>query len=122
MKALMHVQGPRDAGPGERQEMLERARGVFQQADVSEVVRVDVPPRGSDEEGLREVMRSLVPALQSPSLFGGRRGVLVVDAENLQRAEAEVLGELAADLDAEAVTVAFVSAGALPAPLAKAVR
>lgn len=122
MKALVHVQGPRDAGPGERQEMLERARRVFQEAGVSDVVRVDVPPRGSDEEGLREVMRSLVPALQSPSLFGGRRGVQVVDAENLQRAEAEVLGELAADLDPEAITTVFVSAGALPAPLAKAVR
>jgi DNA polymerase III delta subunit len=125
MKPLLAVVGPRDAGPGERQEMLRRARALLEQAEVDGVERIDVPPKGGGEEGetaLRPEVEHLVPALQSGSLFGGRRGILVVDAERLLAAEAAVIAELLATVSGDAAVVCFVCSGALPGPIAKAVR
>ncbi|MDP8957689.1 MAG: hypothetical protein M3N51_00460 [Actinomycetota bacterium] len=122
MKPVLQVLGPRNAGPGERQEMLDRARQLLEQAEATEHLRVDVPGRGVEEAGSRAVMESLVPALQSGSIFGGRRGLQVVDAQNLHRGEAELLADLVAEIDAETATVVFVSAGALPPPLSRVVR
>ena len=125
MKPLHAVTGPRDAGPGERQEMLERARGLLEQAGADGVDRFDIPGRGAGEEGdgtLRAEVERLVPALQSGSLFGGLRGVLVVDAQNLQVAEADVVADLASGLTQGSAVVVLVSEGALPSPLAKLVK
>lgn len=125
MKPLHAVTGPRDAGPGERQEMLDRARRLIEQAGVDGIDRLDVPGRGAGEEGdgtLRPEVERIVPALQSGSLFGGLRGVLVVDAQNLQVAEADVMARLAAGLVEGSSIVVFVSEGALPSPLAKVVK
>jgi DNA polymerase III delta subunit len=128
VKFVIHVKGPSDAGPGERQEMLERSRRLLAQAGVepSGIVRIDVPSRGAEEPGeggvLRPAVEPVVPALQSGSLFGDRQGVEVLDAHSLQAAEGDVIIELLEATDPEAVTVVFLTTGALPARLAKAVR
>jgi len=126
VKPLHAVTGPRDAGPGERQEMLDRARRLIEQAGADDIDRFDVPGRGAGEDGgdgtLRPEVERIVPALQSGSLFGGVRGVLVVDAQNLQVAEANVMASLAAGLTAGSAIVVLVSEGALPSSLAKLVK
>ncbi|GBD83958.1 DNA polymerase III subunit delta [bacterium BMS3Abin02] len=126
MKAIFAVQGPSGAAPGERQQMLERSRRLLEQAGASETVRIDVPARGAEEVGEGGVLRSgvepLVPALQSGSLFGDRLGVEVVDAQSLQKMEADVVVELLDRMDPEAVFVVFVTAGSLPSSLAKKVK
>ena len=125
MKPIVTITGPRDAGPGERELMLDRAAAVFEQFDISEPLRIDVPGRGtegSDEHALRHGLESLVPALQSGSLFGDRSGVLVADANQLLKGEAEVVAELIGHLDGDAVVVVFTSAGAMPSVLTKALK
>jgi len=75
------IVGPRDAGPGERDRMLEAAATALEESGVVDHVRVDVPGRGAGEAGdghLREPVHLVVPALQSGSLFGGGGGVVVV--------------------------------------------
>lgn len=102
--------------------MLDRARRIFDEAAVDDTERVDVPGRGAGEESdgaLRAEVERLVPALQSGSLFGGRRGIAVVDAQNLQKAETEILKGLLEGLDPETVVVVLVSSGALPAAIGK---
>lgn len=126
MKAVMAVQGPSGAGPGDRQQMLERSRRFLERAGVSDTVRIDVPARGSEEIGeggaLRVGVEPIVPALQSGSLFGDRLGVEVIDAQSLQKAEAEVVVELLDRMDPSAVSVVFVAAGSLPSALAKKIK
>ncbi|HDL48683.1 MAG TPA: hypothetical protein ENH33_01810, partial [Actinobacteria bacterium] len=99
---------------------------LLEQAGASETVRIDVPARGAEEVGEGGVLRSgvepLVPALQSGSLFGDRLGVEVVDAQSLQKMEADVVVELLDRMDPEAVFVVFVTAGSLPSSLAKKVK
>jgi DNA polymerase III delta subunit len=125
MRHVLAVVGPRDAGPGERQEMLARARALLEQAGAGEIDRIDVPPKGGgdDSDGaLRSAVEAIVPALQSGSLFGDRRGVMVVDTDQLLAAEAAVVGELAVSLAPETAVVCFVAAGTLPGPVARAVK
>ncbi len=119
------ISGPRDAGPGERGVMFERASHVFDQAYVTDHQRIDVPGRGASEssEGqLRESVQGIVPALQSGSLFGDVSGVFVMDAQNLLKVEAEVIAELVEAADPDAVTAVFAAAGTIPAPLGKILR
>ena len=119
------ISGPRDAGPGERGVMFERASHVFDQAGVTDHQRMDVPGRGASEpsEGqLRESVQGIVPALQSGSLFGDVSGVFVMDAQNLLKVEAEVIAELVEATDPDAVTAVFAAAGTIPAPLGKILR
>jgi DNA polymerase III delta subunit len=125
MKPVLAVQGPREAGPGERDEMLRRAIGLLEQAGAEGIDRFEVPGRGQGEESegvLRPEVEGAVPALQSGSLFGGSRGVLVIGANRLLKAEAEILADLALGLDGSTAVVCFVSDGSLPSPLAKAVK
>jgi DNA polymerase III delta subunit len=105
--------------------MLERARRLLEEAGVDDIDRFDVPGRGGgeDSEGsLRPEIERLIPALQSGSLFGGRRGVLVVDAHQLQAPEVDVVVDLTGGVDGESVVLVFVADGSLPGPLGKAVR
>ena len=105
--------------------MFDKANEVFAQAAVADHQRIDVPGRGSAEETegqLRESVQSIVPALQSGSLFGDADGVLVVDAQNLLKAEAEVIAELVTAADPDAVTAVFAASGAIPAPLGALLR
>lgn len=105
--------------------MLRRASAILDQAEVDGMDRIDVPAKGSGEEAegsLRHAVEPLVPALQSGSLFGGRRGILVVDAHQLLKAEAEVVTGLLGSVDGSVVVVVFVADGSLPAPLGKAVK
>lgn len=119
------ISGPRDAGPGEREVMFHKASQVFAQAGIVDHQRIDVPGRGSaeDSEGqLRESVQGIVPALQSGSLFGDADGVLVVDAQNLLKGEAEVIAALVTAADPDAVTAVFTAAGGIPAPLGAVLR
>jgi DNA polymerase III delta subunit len=125
VKAIQAIIGPRDAGPGERQEMLDLARRIFEEAGVDSIDRIDVPGRGAgeDTEGvLRVEVERIVPALQSGSLFGGTTGLLVVDAQSLHKAEAEVVATLMDGLDSSSVVLVLVSLGALPSTIQKLVR
>lgn len=121
---VLAIVGPRDSGPGERQEMLDRAHAAVAEAD--SVVRVDVPAKGSgsaDEAPgvMRTDLEAVVPALQSGSLFGGQEAVLIVDAQSLLKAEAEILAELITDIP-PTLAVAITAAGSIPAPLSGAVK
>ena len=126
MKSIVTLAGPRDAGPGEREQMLERALSVLEELGVETHTRIDVPSKGTaDEDGvgpLRGAVHAIIPALQSGSLFAGRSGVIVVDAQQLLKAEAEVIAELVAAADPEQIAAVFVAAGAVPAPLGKVLR
>ena len=125
MKPVLAVLGPRDAGPGERLEMLRRAQALLDQSDVDGIDRIDVPPRGGGEEiegSMRAAVERMVPALQSGSLFGGRRGVMVVDAHQLLKAEADVAASLVETVDGTSAVVVFVADGSLPGALGKTVR
>jgi DNA polymerase III delta subunit len=98
---------------------------VFESSGIIDHQRIDVPGRGASEdtEGqLRESVQGIVPALQSGSLFGDADGVLVVDAQNLLKAEAAVIAELVIAADPDAVTAVFAAAGAIPAPLGATLR
>lgn len=121
---VLAIVGPRDSGPGERQEMLDRAHAHVAEAD--SVVRVDVPAKGSGsaEEApgvMRTDLEAVVPALQSGSLFGGQEAVLIVDAQSLLKAEAEILAELISDIP-PSLALAITAAGSIPAPLSGAVK
>lgn len=129
MKPVVAITGPRDSGPGEREQMLERAAAVFAQLEVPDPTRVDVPGAGAggggpgdDGGALRAAVQMVVPALQSGSLFGDRSGVMVVDAQNLLKSECEVLADLVRSVSGDQVVAVFVAAGAVPAPLGKALR
>ncbi|MBT8211901.1 MAG: hypothetical protein KJN71_02015 [Acidimicrobiia bacterium] len=123
---IVTIQGPNDAGPAERQQMRARAQAVFDRFKIDEITRIDVPGKGGaatgDDDGdaaLRSEVRPLVPALQSGSLFGGAVGVLVVDAQNLLKAESEVVAELVATAAGGGVVAVFVASGRIVAPLGK---
>ena len=119
------ISGPRDSGPGEREVMYDKASEIFEEAGVTDHQRIDVPGRGAAESSdgqLRESVQGVVPALQSGSLFGDVSGVLVMDAQNLLKAEAEVIAELVEVADPDAVTAVFAAAGTIPAPLGKTLR
>jgi DNA polymerase III delta subunit len=127
MTNILHVSGFSNVGPGERQEMLERARAFLIAAGVpsDQVVRLDVPARGGGEDGdgpLRTDLEPLIPMLQSGSLFGDKQGVMVVEAQNLNAAETALLAELLAQSDGESVAVTLVAFGSLPAALAKLIK
>jgi len=125
-EAFLLVTGPADAGPAERREMLETARRFLDEAGVDEIVRVDVPAGGDggDDEGavLRAGLDGLVPVLQSGSLFGGRQGLELVDAHRLTAGDATVLAALVEAASPEAVAVAVVAEGSVPAVLAKVLK
>ena len=129
MTSLWHISGPREAGPGERHQMLHRAKRVFEQSGVesADVVRVDVPGRGAsadspDREGLvRGEVEPALPALQSGSLFGGKQGLLIFDGHQLLKGEAELISELLSVADTDSVVV-VASAGAVPSPLSKTLK
>ena len=129
MTTTWHVYGPRDAGPGERQQMLSRANAIFGESAVedADVVRVDVPGRGAsadsaDRDGVvRGEVDPALPALQSGSLFGNRQGLLIVDGQQLLKGEADVIAELLATASPETVVV-VVSAGAVPSSLSKVLK
>lgn len=125
MKSVIHVKGPSGAGPGERQEMRTRAGKLLEQAATTSTLRIDVPERGSDAGGegsLRGELETLIPALQSGSLFGDRVGVEVFDAQWIQASEAVIIASLLETMDPEAVVIVFVTSGALSGALGKAIK
>ena len=127
MRDILHVSGPNNAGPGERQEMLERARSFLVEAGVTvdQIVRLDVPGRGGGEDGdgpLRTDLEPLIPMLQSGSLFGDKQGVMLVEAQNLNAAETDLLSQLLAAADDDSVAVSVVAFGSLAASLAKLIK
>ena len=104
--------------------MLDRAHAHL--AGAESLVRVDVPAKGTASDdgtggAMRTDLEAIVPALQSGSLFGGSEGVLIVDAQGLLKAEAEVIGELLIGAP-DSLLVAVTCTGTLPAPVAKAVK
>ena len=117
--------GPRDAGATEREQMQDRAAKIFAAEGVDDPHRVDVPGKGSstddDSGSLREPVQMIVPALQSGSLFGGKTGVLVVDAQQLLKAEVDAIVEMLDTADPGEAVAVFLAAGTLPAPIKKKV-
>ncbi len=126
VKPIVTINGPSETGPGERELMLARAHAALEQLGAGSAVRVDVPGKGSGEEtsdsGLRAPVQLIVPALQSGSLFDGVSGLLVIDAQSLLKAEAEVVAELVQLAADGPVAAVFVAAGAIPAPLGAVLR
>jgi DNA polymerase III delta subunit len=125
--ALLLISAPSNAGPGERQQMLDGAADHFARAglDRSAIMRVDVPGRGAGEEGdggFRAVLEPVIPLLQSGSLFGGAQGLEIVDAENLQVGEGDLLVELLRGADLSSVEVVLLAAGALPKSLSSLIK
>lgn len=117
--ALLIVTGPSNAGPGEREQMLDLTADHMVKHEVrrDQVVRIDVPGRGAGEEGdgaLRAELEPMVPLLQSGSLFGDTQGLELIDAQNLQKAEVETLVELLTGADLAAIEVALVYGGSVP--------
>ncbi|HLE95239.1 MAG TPA: hypothetical protein VI689_02575 [Acidimicrobiia bacterium] len=124
---LLLISAPSNAGPGERQRMLDAAAERFSEQGVgrAELVRLDVPGRGAGEEGdgtLRTELEPLIPLLQSGSLFGERQGLEIVDVQSLQVAEAVVLADLLRFADIEAMEVVLLVTGATPRSLAEVVQ
>jgi DNA polymerase III delta subunit len=103
--------------------MLQAAAGHFAETGVDrgQVIRVDVPGRGAGEEGegdIRAELEPLIPLLQSGSLFGEPQGLEVVDAQNLQKAEVEMLSALLDAADLSSTEVVLISSGVIARPLA----
>lgn len=63
----------------------------------------------------------IVPALQSGSLFGGKTGVLVVDAQQLLKAEIDTIAEMLGNADSDQAVAVFLASGTLPAAIKKRV-
>jgi len=105
--------------------MLAIAAEAFESAGVEDPTRVDVPGRGSgssdDGMSLRDQIHAIIPALQSGSLFGGATGVLVMDSQNLLKAEVTTIVEMLGVADSDQAVAVFAAAGTLPAPLKKAI-
>jgi DNA polymerase III delta subunit len=125
--ALLLISAPSNAGPGERQQMLDGAAEHFARAGLerSQVLRIDVPGRGAGEEGdgaLRTELEPAIPLLQSGSLFGEAQGLELVDAQNLQAAEGSVLEELIKTADLSSIEIVLLAAGALPRSLSVLVK
>ena len=102
--ALLVISGPSNAGPGEREQMLELASQHFEKMGVAggQVVRIDVPGRGAGEAGegaVRAELEPMIPLLQSGSLFSEPEGLELVDAQSMQKAEVETLTELLESAD-----------------------
>lgn len=120
------ISGPKDAGAGDRERMLELAAQAFSQAGVEDPVRIDVPAKGGGSAGdggtLRDQVVAVVPALQSGSLFGGPNGVLVMDAQNLLKAEIDTIVELLEASDPAQAAAVFASAGTMPAAIKKVAK
>ncbi len=107
--------------------MLDRAAEIFAGSVIhpADIVRVDVPGRGQSEAGdatIRPEVEPVVPALQSGSLFGGRTGLMVMDAHLLRSTEASAIADLLGRPDSGDRQVVLVSGGRLPAPLPAHIR
>ncbi len=117
------VTGPREAGPSERESMIEKALELLAADGVEDPTRIDVPAKGTgstdDGSNLREAVAGIIPALQSGSLFGGVPGVVLVDAQSLLKAEVDTIVELLDASDPDHTALVFVASGALPAALKK---
>ena len=123
LKPLVHISGPSNSGPGERSQMLDRAAQIFVDAGIEppDIVRIDVPGRGqsaSSEAPVRPEVEPAIPALQSGSLFGGRTGVMIMDAHLLRSPEAGAITDLLQQTVGDECQVVLLSNGRLPAPLA----
>ena len=119
---MLIVTGPTNPGPGEREKMLDTASGHFTRRGVADadVIRVDVPGRGSGDDGegpLRAELDPAIPVLQSGSLFGEPQGLELVDAQNLRKVELETLVELMGTANLSQVEVVFLWAGSVPKTL-----
>ncbi len=120
------ITGPKNAGPSERERMFARASEILVEAGVDSPTRIDVPQKGSgssDDTGtMRDDIQTIIPALQSGSLFGGTIGVLIADANHLLKVEADTIAELLGSADQTQAVAVFVSMGALPAAIRDAVK
>lgn len=119
MNPLIHLKGPDHPGPGERRVLLDRAGEILGEAGIepSDVIRIDVPGRGQSVGGegpLRPEVAPVVPALQSGSLFGGRTGVILMDAHQLLTAEGEAVAELLSHQTGQGLQVVLITTGKLP--------
>ena len=134
MSETLAVLIPDRGGPGEREEALITARRHLGKVGVDndQIVRIDVPSSrgggsthagGPEQHGaFRPELVTMVPLLQSSSLFGRKQGMLLVDANFLLAAESQALAELLPSIDPAAVAVAIVAHRSLPNALSKKVK
>jgi DNA polymerase III delta subunit len=59
-------------------------------------------------------MEPMIPLLQSGSLFGEKQGLVIVDAQSMQKGEVETFVDLMAGADMTTIEVVLVFAGAVP--------
>ncbi len=107
--------------------MLERGHEFLTVSgvDSTSVVRIDISSKSTASDGdgpTRVEVAQIVPMLQSGSLFGDRQGLLLVETQNLNAAESVLVAELIEGADQEAVAIALVCFGTLPAPIGKVVK
>ncbi|MCL1593596.1 MAG: DNA polymerase III subunit delta [Actinomycetia bacterium] len=119
------IVGPREAGATERDQMFARASAILESEGVEDPQRVDVPAKGTaaatEGTALREAVHAIVPALQSGSLFGGKTGVVIVDTQQLLKAEVDAITEMLKNADEDQAVAVFLAAGTLPAAIKKLV-
>ena len=118
MNTLIHLKGPDHPGPGERRLLLDRAGKILGEAGIepADVIRIDVPGRGQSVGGegpLRPEVAPVVPALQSGSLFGGRTGVILMDAHQLLAGESVAVAELLSQQTGHSRQVVLITTGKL---------
>jgi DNA polymerase III delta subunit len=105
--------------------MQSRAAVIFRSEGVDDPHRIDVPAKGvatvDDGGALRDAVQMIVPALQSGSLFGGKTGVVIVDAQQLLKVEIDAIVEMLDNADPEQAVAVFLASGTLPAAIKRKV-
>ena len=124
--ALLLISAPSNAGPGEREQMLDGAAQQFSRAGLErgQVLRIDVPGRGAGEDGDGALRTELEPSSPccNQAAFSASHRVCSSLTQNLQASESAVLEELIKTADLTTIEVVILAAGAVPRSLSALVK